>query len=275
MKTYLQTILAMDEGSRKHTIEQAGLELPQQMLENIGATDNELRDHLNYRVFVEALSAGYWHHEQLTYFATHLATDEFLYYKLTEADADAVFRRSFSALWLTNLLQVDAQQAFLTTEQSQAILEQAVRYLERERDVRGFTGEAGWAHSVAHGADLAVACIGHPAFELRFAPLILQGMKAVLWKGTVYTDDEDERLVNIIQALAAINFPEDVLVEWVEQVFDKLTHHLYTQGYNQVYYHARTNTMQLMKTLYFSLKFSHRLDKLRGTTSIFIQRWSK
>ena len=275
LKETLQQLVQMNVTQRQHYLAEHGDALVPQMLAEIGTLDNELRDQLNYRVFIECADAGLWTSAQLQYVAKIVASEPFLYFHLNEEGGDAVFTRSFSALWLTALLQVDRQQAFLTPSESQQIIETAVHYIQREHDVRGFTGETGWAHAIAHGADLAVACIQHPSFEEKFAPICLQGIKEAFWKGTVYVDDEDERLSAVIQALIATDFPEEVLIEWVEQVFDKLERYRYEVGYTPELFMARTNTMHFMKTLYFALKFSNHYLQLRGVCSIFIGKWMK
>lgn len=274
MKETVQHVLALSEQERSAYVLQNGDLLIADMLTHIGDRDPELRDQLNYRLFIELLSAGHFSPEQLQQLAKTVGSRESLSFGLRTDDAHAVFTRSFSALWLTGLLHADRQLSYLIEEDAVAILETAAYYLQRERDVRGLT-EDGWAHSMAHGADLAIAVIQHPAFQIRFAPIILQGIKAALWKGRVYTDDEDERFAKIIGALAAVDFPEEVLLEWAEQLMDKLTHHSYAAGYDRDFYQARTNTLMLLRALYFNLKFTHRYEKLRGQVSIFIQEWMK
>lgn len=265
----------MDHAERVHYIQKSGDTLLQEMLQNIGVPEDELRDKLNYRVFIELLSAQLWKPAQMIELTKTLISQDYLYSHLSEENEDAVFTRSFSALWLAGLLQVDRQLHFLTDDEAKEIIKATLPYLHREHDVRGFVGEKGWAHAVAHGADLAVAAVNHPAFQLSDAPILLQGMKEAFWKGSVYTDDEDERLVKIIEALVAIDFPEEVLVEWVEQVFDKFDHHLHEVGYTPAFFAARTNTLHFMKTLYFSLKFSNHYLQLRGVCSILIGKWMK
>lgn len=272
VKEKLQYVLSLNEPARAEYVQEQGDALITDMLTVIGDVDAELRDGLNYRVFIELLSAGYFSHAQMARLAQAVGSKDFLRYEpMLEG---GVYTRSFSALWLTALLHADRQLSYLNSEDAAAILEEAAYYMQRERDARGLT-ENGWAHSTAHGADLAIAVIQHPAFQMRFAPIILQGVKAAIWKGRVYTDDEDERLAKIIPALAAVDFPEAVLLEWAEQLVDRLTHHSYSAGYDRAFYTARTNTLQLLRALYFNLKFTHRYDKLRGTVSILIQEWMK
>lgn len=274
MKDQLQHVLTLTEQQRATYVATEGAQLINGMLAQIGATDPELRDELNYRVFIELLSAGHFSPAQLQQIAKTVSSRDYLSCGLATSDPNAVFTRSFSALWLTGLLHADRQLGYLIEEDALQLLEAAAYYMQRERDVRGLT-EDGWAHSMAHGADLAIAVIQHPAFQIRFAPVILQGIKAALWKGRVYTDDEDERFAKIITALAGVQFPEEVLLEWSEQLVDKLGHHSYMVGYDRDFYRARTNTLQLLRALYFQLKFTQRYERLCGVVSMHIQEWMK
>ncbi|MGE7666495.1 DUF2785 domain-containing protein [Ureibacillus composti] len=275
MKETLLKVLSMDTVERQQFMNQQGNQLIEEMILHIGSPDNELRDQLNYRLFIELLSYQLLTSEQMTFLVQTLQGNDYLYQKIGEVDTDTVFTRSFSALWLTALINVDSQLHFLPDDTAKSLLEICVPYLTKEKDVRGFVGEKGWARSIAHGADLASALISHPQFEIRLSPILLQGIKDSFWKGTVYVDDEEERLVAIINQLISKEFPEEILIEWVEQVFDKLQFYLMEVGYTPQYFNARTNTLHFMKTLYFTLKFSQQMPQLKGTVSIFISKWMK
>ena len=273
----LQQVLAMNEEERRVYVQANEQQLLTQMVKHIGDPSSTLRDQTNYRLFMELLTANCWTVERLRPLAMQLIDDEHLFLHIKDREAtEAVFTRSFSALWLTALLHADVQLRFLQEDELTFIFQEVARYFTWERDVRGYiNAEQGWAHSMAHGADLCVASIRHPQFEIRYAPMLLQGLKDAFWKGSVYIDDEEERFVKIIEALIAINFPEEILIEWVEQVFDKLEAYLYEAGYTQEWFKARSNTLHFMKTLYFAVKFSNKYEQLRAITSIFIQKWMK
>lgn len=248
----------------------------EEMLRNIGHPSGEIRDVYNYRLFVELLSADQIPHDILKNFASSLCSDSYLLAGIGEADSDSVFTRSFSALWLTAILHADRQLELLDEKLVADVTKAALTLLARERDLRSFVDEEkGWAHVIAHGSDLLAAIIQHRYFDIKNSPYILQEVKEAFWKGRVYTDDEEERFVKIIEGLIQKGFEEDILVEWVEQVFDKLEMYSYELGYTQEWFRARTNILHFMQTLYFTLKFSNRYEKLRSITSIFIQRWMK
>lgn len=275
MKETLLKLLDMNHDERQQYMNEKGDILIENMLKNIGYPEDELRDKLNYRLFIEMLADNLFTTVQMNQLTKKLKGADFLYASIGERDTDQVFIRSFSALWLCGLLNVDSQIRFLSDEEAKEILEATTHYLSQENDVRGFVHDKGWAHAIAHGADLATAIVAHPLFEMRFAPTLLQGIKNSLWKGTVYIDDEDERLVTIIEKLMIKDFPEEILIEWVEQVFDKLQYYLMEVGYTPQYFAARTNTLHFMKTLYFTLKFSQKMPELKGVVSLFIGKWMK
>ena len=246
------------------------------MLNHIGHRNGELRDQYNYRLFVELLSADQIPHDVLQRFAERITGEDFLLKGLGESEGDAVFTRSFAALWLTAILHADRQLELLGEEAVADMTAGALKIMTRERDLRSFVDEeSGWAHAIAHVSDLLTALIQHRHFDMHHAPYMLQALKESFWKGRVYTDDEEERFVKVIEALIGKGVQEEILVEWVEQVFDKLEMYAFELGYTQEWFRARTNILHFMNTLYFTLKFSNRYEKLRAVTSIFIQRWMK
>ena len=131
----------------------------------------------------------------MTHAVQELISDRYLFASIGEKDTDDVFIRSFSTLWLTGLFWLDQEHPFMDLELRNQAMEKSATYLLLEQDTRGFVEGNGWAHSIAHGADLAKAIASHPLVEKRLIPIILEGVTSCFWKGCVYTDDEDERLV--------------------------------------------------------------------------------
>ncbi|HWK21543.1 MAG TPA: DUF2785 domain-containing protein [Ureibacillus sp.] len=275
MKATLIEILNMNHIERQLYMNEHADSLLEEMIKYIGYPEDEMRDKLNYRLFIELLAGQMFTNDQMANLALILKSDNYLFHSIGGYETDDVFTRSFSALWLSNLLNADSQLRFLNDEQAMSVLNASSSYLVKERDVRGFVGEKGWAHAIAHGADLSSAIISHPSFEVRLAPVILQGIKESFWKGSVFIDDEEERLVTIIEKLISKDFPEEILIEWIEQVFDKLQFYLMEVGYTPQYFAARTNTLHFMKTLYFTLKFSQKSPELMAIVSLFIAKWMK
>ncbi|QTD40065.1 DUF2785 domain-containing protein [Sporosarcina sp. Te-1] len=273
IKTTLQQVIDMSPEERMEHIQENGGQLIGQMLEEIGSIDPVLRDEQIYRLIITLLTEHLIENEVMENLAIELISDRRLFWSIGEMDTDSVFTRSFSALWLAGLLAIDRETSYLEETVRHVVMERSATYLQQERDVRGFVEEKGWAHSIAHGADLAAVIAGHPLAEKRLIPVLLQGVSDSFWKGPVYTDDEDERLVAVIMALVKRGYPEEVLVEWIEQVFDRLELERTRKGYSRSLFQARTNTLQFMKTLYFALKMNHQAPGLQQVVAHVIQKW--
>ncbi|MCT6922880.1 DUF2785 domain-containing protein [Metasolibacillus sp.] len=275
MTTIYEALLQMDSLQREQYMQTHREEVLTELLQHIGSANEEHHDKIVYRLFGELMTEGLFLTEQLARTALLLPTKDYLFKNIANGDADSVFTRSFSALWLVYLLYYDGQLSFLTPEEAQFVMTEASRYLEREQDVRGFVEGQGWAHSVAHGADLFAMMITHPHFQPQLVPVLLQGIKVTFWKGTVYANEEEDRLAQIFEQLVKTDFPEEVCIEWVEQVFDKLALQRENEGYTMQFFDARMNVLRFMRALYFTLKFSHKMPQLQGVVSIFIGKWTK
>lgn len=275
IKETLQSFSTMTLSERQAFMLQHSDWLLQEMLAHIGSADAELRDHLIYRTFVDLLSDNLLSSEQLQYLFETATGEDFLYLHIGEKTTDSVFTRSFSALLVAGLLAKDTELLVLSDDDLQKFFKKIGRYLLLEQDTRGYVQEKGWAHSIAHGADLAATTIKHPKFDLQYAPSILHALKLVTWKETVFVNDEEERLINIVDALLLQNYSEEALIEFVEQAFDKFEMHLLTQGYNEHFFSGRTCTLNFMKTLYFSLKMNNKAPQLQNTIYGQVAKWLK
>ncbi|HBT70724.1 MAG TPA: DUF2785 domain-containing protein [Lysinibacillus sp.] len=275
IKETLQSFSTMTLSERQALMLQHSDWLLQEMLAHIGSVDAELRDHLIYRTFIELLSDNLLTPQQLHYLFETAISEDFLYLHIGEKATDSVFTRSFSALLVAGLLAKDAELLVLNDDDLHIFFKKIGRYLLLEQDIRGYVQDKGWAHSIAHGADLAATTIKHPKFDLQYAPSILHALKLVTWKDNVYINDEEERLINIVDALLQQNYSEEALIEFVEQAFDRFEMHLMTQGYNNSFFSGRTCTLNFMKTLYFSLKMNNKAHQLQNTIYGQVSKWLK
>jgi len=275
IKDALKSFSTMTHTTRQEFMIKNGDWLLQEMLVHIGSPDAELRDQLIYRTFIELLSDNLLTTQQLQSLFDTAASDNYLFLNIGEEKTDSVFTRSFSALLIAGILSKDATLQILDANRLQLYFQKIGRYLLLEKDTRGFVQDKGWAHSIAHGADLATMTIKHPKFDLQYAPAILHALKLVSWKNIVYVNDEEERLVTIIEALLDRNYSEEALIEFVQQAFDKFEMHLVTQGYNESFFSGRTCTLNIMKTLYFALKMNNRSPQLQNAIYGQVAKWLK
>lgn len=273
LKETLQSFLQMDYAHKVVFIKDSQLSLIDGMLAHIGSPDAELRDQYIYQTFHDLINNQLLSDEGLTYLFEKTSSKDLLLFQIREQSSDSVFTRALSALVLANLITFDAQERRLPAEMLVSFFEKAPQLMSLEQDLRTFVANKGWAHSIAASADLIVAVIKHPLFELRFSPVILQALKNSLWKGCVYVDDEEERFTRIINALIIKSIPEELLIEWIEQLFDKLDMHLLHYGYDETFFKGRTVTLNFMKTLYFSLKMKNQMPSLQNTIYTLIGKW--
>jgi len=227
------------------------------MVEKIGVRDEEIRDHLIYQTFVEWISYDQLTKEDLRYLFQEVMRLQLLTVSLGEERSTDVFTRSYASLLMSTLLAKDQLTSFLTEEEVTPLLANVGYLLDRENDTRGYVELDGPAHAIAHFADLNMIAIRHPFFNMTNAAKSLQAVTSACWKGHVYSDDEDERLARVIIALVERGISEEMLIEWVEQSSERLDFHAQRNGYDSLYLTSRTMTMQLFKTLYFSLKMRY------------------
>ena len=113
-----------------------------------------------------------------------------------EVESDSVFLRSFSALFLAEIIHNDNKTPLLKEPLIQTILEKGLWYLGSEQDLRGYVEGKGWAHALAHTADLLLVLGRSMSTGESDHSLILIGMSEKLIQSTtwVYVYGEDERL---------------------------------------------------------------------------------
>jgi hypothetical protein len=116
---------------------------------------------------------------------------------------DGVFGRSFAMLWLKEMVFADQRVKFLTDAELVELGGVASLALEHETDLRGYVAGRGWAHAVAHAADLARALAHHP----RVTPASLRALHSAL-RARVGRNDgpfawgEEARLAAALNAVA-------------------------------------------------------------------------
>jgi hypothetical protein len=116
---------------------------------------------------------------------------------------DRVLARSFSALSLAALVSRELQTPFLHADEVHALLESALAYSARERDLRDWDPELGWIHAVAHTADLLKFLARHPHVDgaglARILGAVEQRVTAPMPRA--FSMGEDERLVRTVAAV--------------------------------------------------------------------------
>lgn len=193
-------------------------ELAQALLGCLASPDPELRDSFGYEILTRWFRGGQVSNPALKAIAKTL-TDN-LKMGIGESGTDSIFRRSFSALMLSEVIRRDTQAPFLEPAEFRAILEAALAYLPAERDLRGYDGKLGYIHGVAHGADLLWRLAISPKTDKADLERILQATRSkIAPEGEhAYIHNESDRLARVV--VFAMNrgiLDSAWLKDWVKQ----------------------------------------------------------
>jgi hypothetical protein len=252
----LKTELKEFDFNKPETIKNKDLnQLIKQMVVNIGSTDPELRDKLIYTSFYYLIKQDYLNLQQMKYLIETCLDQNHLFFCIGTTNDDSVFTRAFSTLVIALILGKDREDRFLPEEIVQQAINSSIQYLQQEKDTRGYVEEKGWAHSIAHGADLLDEAVKHPLFELTLANECLDTIGNCIFRETAHIDDEDERLIFAITALLEKGMDENLLEKWVINLSNEVTEMKNTSSYSPSFFRKNTNLNQFLKSLYFRLMF--------------------
>jgi hypothetical protein len=232
-------------------------QLIEQMVNHIGSTDPELRDKLIYTSFYYLIQRDYLNEQQMTYLIESCLDENHLFLSIGSQNNDTVFTRAFSSLVVALILGKDRENQFLSKELTIQAIKSSMIYLQKETDTRGYVEGKGWAHSIAHGADLLDEAIKHPLFEMSLISGCLDTISNCLFKESVYTDGEDERLIYAIESLLEKGMEESILEIWIFSLSDYLNEIRNPSGFSLSYFRKKTNVSNFLKTLYFRLMFKN------------------
>jgi Protein of unknown function (DUF2785) len=205
----------VDAGYALHSTDDAPA-LTTELLGYLGSPDSELRDNLAYPVLEQWIHRGYYTAADLKQMVSLLGRN--LHEGLGTVDSDSVFLRSFSCLVLAELLHEDASRGYLLEGEVLRLLEEVLAYYPAEQDIRGYIQDKGWAHAVAHGADLLWELsrnkyVGAPDLQRILNCVSSQIAPA---GAPVYVWNEDQRLVRaVLGALGRDIVPLPALKSWL------------------------------------------------------------
>ncbi|MCL2171165.1 MAG: DUF2785 domain-containing protein [Defluviitaleaceae bacterium] len=235
------------------------------MLENIGSPDPELRDGLIFNTFVRIIDEeGFLGPFRLLNILETALDDNHLFHNIGNRGDDTVFTRSFSALAAAAVLHADARRDFLSQGDFDKMALRILRYLPLENDTRGYVSGKGWAHSIAHGADLLVELVRNPKFANGDFVKILDAIKSCLFKSRAYSNLEDARLFAPI--LAAYEFRglmDSGLCKWLSALCADLAKIYNQEGHTYQYHRIRINLTNFLKTIYFEYRINNQKIELR------------
>lgn len=182
-----------------------------------GSIDPELRDDLIYMTLATWIERDVFEAEDLNEIVQVALNEKHLFYGLGEKESDTVFTRSFSMLIVAAVLHAHRRRPFLPDNELQVIKRKILRYLQGERDLRGYVPVKGWAHAVAHTADALeelVQCVEMDGGDV--GEILAAMRKLIITTEGVYICEEDERLVTaVLAAWQRDEISDEAIVQWL------------------------------------------------------------
>ncbi|WP_409253314.1 DUF2785 domain-containing protein [Bacillus sp. SCS-153A] len=233
------------------------------MLEHIGSIDGELRDQLIYSSFYRLIIESNQLEPELLKELLDACLSELIFKGIGEKETDTVFTRAFTTLLIALILYRDNQANFLSPSTVYNIKEKLIKYINLERDIRGYVAGKGWAHSIAHVADTFEELVKNPKLSTEFYPEILKTLwSKVLISNSAYVHNEDERL--IIPILEMLERGMDV--QKIEELIQDLPIELKYQKEqleNDKYWFLVFNIKTFLKSFYIKINSNSKLLSLQ------------
>lgn len=230
------------------------------LLPNLGSTDEELRDILNYPIMAHFILD-----EQDRYQLTGAQLEELLllsidkdhlFYGIGEAGTDSVFMRSFSSLMIPLLFIADARRPCISEKVARRVLQAVLTYARRERDWRGYVKGKGWAHSVAHLSDALDDCSKNRYMTATDCEAILETLTYLAQLPEPLCYEEDDRLAFTAYGIITRQAVDLAYVKkWIASlVIARAENPLVEQGV--LAWNRAANAKNFLRGLYFMFSWS-------------------
>lgn len=239
------------------------------MMASLGSPDPELRDTLIYGTIAAWTDTVFTVDELRQLY--HTARDaHHLFHGIGDQGTDTVFMRSFSLLVMAVILHHHQTRPVLRREELTGTLVYLDTYLAQERDLRGFTGDTGWAHAAAHAADVLDALAQCAEIEASDLHTMLNLIRTFLCNtATILVDEEDERLAMAVLRIIGRGLVSDAQVTtWLRDLVAG-TDHATDQRHVR-----RINVKHLLRSLYFQVPSTPQAQALLPVIRAVLQQVS-
>lgn len=245
------------------------------MIKHIGDKDMELRDELIYEcLYAWICRHMYLDNSTLEKISEEIISEDYLFYKIQLQDEFAIFRRSFSALLLAILVNRHKKSPYLSRERLVKILNSIIKYYYLEKDFRGYDIENGWAHGIAHGADVLYEIVGSIDLNEDILNQILRCFDHIMdSSNNIYNHGEDNRISQVIYSIIFNNASLNKSIEkWIKEQANIRSRKSFIEADNYNKFVMRYNRKSLLRALYFKINkegLSEESIKIRFLDVIF------
>lgn len=192
-------------------------DLTAELTELLGTPESELRE-LALAVFCTWIERGVYD-DLLPGLGDGIATG--LLTGIGERGTDSVFRRSFSALVVAEVIDRDTRRPRVTRAKIHEWGDRLATWFLAERDERGYVEGRGWAHAVAHGADTVAVLARSPHLATPELTVLLDVIADRVLDRTdrLFASGETDRLAHAtLEVLRRNVVPLRVLEPWIARV---------------------------------------------------------
>jgi len=183
------------------------------------STDSTLRDRLAYIAFYKLVSGGKVSDEKCRTLYFELIGDKYLQLGLGLEHDDSVFGRAFLVYAAEEFISYNraVDRRLFTDEEVCNFLDIVLKVFIRERDLRGWDVEKGWAHAVAHTGDVLGGIALDPAIGRDGLMAILNAIRdKVCIDHFRWTAGEEGRLAYAVQSvLSREEISESEFAQWI------------------------------------------------------------
>ncbi len=160
MDLTIEQIKSIMENDFQIPSESSLMEITSVLIEKLGSIDSDIREGCLEILYAWIMNGEY---DNTTLISLGDQFVSLIHRGLDQETSDLVFLRAFAALEVAGILffdercdkgEIEGRNAFLTTEIVKGWFKKALEYYQQERDYRSYVIGKGWAHSIAHGADL-------------------------------------------------------------------------------------------------------------------------
>ncbi|MFD1336713.1 DUF2785 domain-containing protein [Oceanobacillus iheyensis] len=243
------------------------------MLRYIGSTDSELRDNLIYPYFYKLLREDCLSKEHWYRIIEVCIGEDYLLYKIDEGQTDGVFKRSFTVLVIGLFLERDKDKRYLDEIFSVKVMKAVISYIEQEKDTRGFVEGKGWAHSVAHAADVLCIMAEHHYFDEKAISKILSAIQKSILVENPYIDDEEVRLSLILPKLLKKESGENIILNWLGGINGELEMLIAENKQSIRSYRLKWNVNNFYKATYFLMNQKNLSINIQERLLDYMHEW--
>ncbi len=226
----------------------------------LGSPDPHMRDGLAYPTLATWIDRGVYD-DLLIGLGDGMAAG--LTVGLGEEGTDTVFRRTFSVLVLAECIDRTNQEDLVPAAKLMEWGDRIATWYLRERDVRGFVPDKGWAHAVAHGAD-AIGVLARSQHLGRNELTVLLDVLADRILASVeapYVHGEPDRMVLATMTVLRRNVVPFAVVEpWVARI----SAGAHRAGRDGNPYPSTGNAESFLRSLYLQLALAPGAPEMRS-----------